>query len=113
MFKSLAALTIFALLGASVIVLPALAPQAKARQPVVLAKEDRLAIHSAAQNCSSQVWPNFDKSCLRDGLSGAMVRPVRLVIFAPLKNKKDRDITSSVAARRSESEKTRRLRRHW
>jgi hypothetical protein len=79
MIKSLTALAIFALLGASVIALPALAPQAKASETVALAKGDRLAVHSAIQNCSSQVWPNFDASCLRDGGSGAMVQQVRLV----------------------------------
>lgn len=79
MIKSLTALAIFALLGASVIALPALAPQAKASETVALAKGDRLAVHSAVRNCSSQVWPNFDASCLRHGGSGATVQQARLV----------------------------------
>jgi hypothetical protein len=77
MIKSLAALTIFALLGASVIALPGFAPQVAASETVALAKADRLDIHPVARNCSQQVWPHFDASCLRT--DNAMVREVRLV----------------------------------
>jgi hypothetical protein len=79
MIKSLSALAIFALLGASVVALPATAPQAKAGEMVAFPKGDRLAIHSVARNCSSQVWPDFDASCLRDSGSGVLVQQVRLV----------------------------------
>lgn len=79
MIKSLAALAIFALLGASVIALPMLAPQAKADETVALAKGDREHIHPIIRNCSSQIWPNFDASCLRESSSGAMVEEARLV----------------------------------
>jgi hypothetical protein len=79
MIKSLAALAIFALLGASVIALPGFAPQVKADEPVALAKADRLAIRPVVRNCSSQVWPNFEASCLRDGGSGIPVHQARLV----------------------------------
>ena len=79
MIKSISALAIFALLGASVIALPALAPQAKASETVALAKGDRLPVHAIVRNCSSQTWPNFDASCLRDGGSGALVQQARLV----------------------------------
>ena len=65
MIKSLTALAIFALLGASVVALPGFAPQVKASEAVALAKADRLDIRPAARNCSQQVWPNFDASCLR------------------------------------------------
>jgi hypothetical protein len=77
MIKSLTALGIIALLGASVIALPGFAPQVEASERVVLVKADRLDIRSAARNCSQQVWPNFDASCLRNG--EAMVREARLV----------------------------------
>jgi hypothetical protein len=79
MIKSLSALAIFALLGASVVALPAFAPQAKASETLALAKADRLPVHVIVRNCSSQVWPNFDASCLRDGGSGALVLQARLV----------------------------------
>ncbi len=79
MIKSLAALAIFVLLGGSVIALPALAPQAKASETVALAKGDRLAIGPVIQSCLSQVWPDFDASCLRDGRSGTLVQQARLV----------------------------------
>jgi hypothetical protein len=77
MIKSLAALAIFAVLGASVIALPGFAPQVEASERVVLAKADRLDVRSIASNCSQQIWPNFDASCLRSGET--MVREARLV----------------------------------
>ena len=76
MIKSLAALAIFALLGAAVIALPGFAPQVEASETVALVKGDRLDI----LNCSQQVWPNFDAQCLRSGESGLVIREVRLVI---------------------------------
>lgn len=45
MIKSLVALTIFVLLGVSVIAIPGFAPRAKADEAVALAKGDRLPIH--------------------------------------------------------------------
>jgi hypothetical protein len=80
MIKSLAALAIFGLLGAAVVALPAFAPQVEASETVPLAKGDRLVIRPVAANCSRQVWPNFEASCLRKGESRAMIRDVRLVI---------------------------------
>ena len=77
MIKSLAALAIIALMGASVIALPGFAPQVEASERVALAKADRLDIRPTARNCSQQVWPNFDASCLRKG--EVMVREARLV----------------------------------
>jgi hypothetical protein len=77
MIKSLAALAIFAILGASVIALPGFAPEVKASETVALAKADRLELRTIEQNCSQQIWPNYYTSCLRNG--DAMVREVRLV----------------------------------
>jgi hypothetical protein len=77
MIKSLTALAIFAVLGASVIALPGFAPQVEASETAALAKGDRLEVRSIAPNCSQQVWPNFDASCLRKG--EVMVREARLV----------------------------------
>jgi hypothetical protein len=74
MIKSLMTLAIFVLLGASVLALPAFAPEATARETVAL-----LPVRSVIQNCASQVWPNFDDSCLRNGDSGALVKQARLV----------------------------------
>ena len=79
MIKSLSALAIFALLGASVIALPGFAPEVKASESVAFAKADRLPIHPIARDCSSQVWPNIGNSCLRDGGNGVLVREVGLV----------------------------------
>ena len=77
MMKSLSALAIFAFLGASVVALPGFAPQVEASETIALAKADRLDIRQIPQNCSQQVWPNFDTSCLRKG--EVMVQEARLV----------------------------------
>jgi hypothetical protein len=79
MIKSLTALTIFALLGTSVIVLPDFAPRAKADETFALAKADRLPIRIIVGSCSSQTWPHLDASCLRDVRSGMPVHEARLV----------------------------------
>jgi hypothetical protein len=83
MIKSLTALAIFALLGASVIALPGLAPPLEARETIALAKGDRLDIRPVAGNCELQVWPNFDGTCLRHRESGVLVREARLVAARP------------------------------
>jgi hypothetical protein len=77
MIKSLTALAILAMLGASVIALPGFAPQVEASETAALAKGDRLELRSAARKCSQQVWPDFDTSCLRKG--DVMIREARLV----------------------------------
>jgi hypothetical protein len=72
MIKSLSALAIFGFLGAIVVALPGFAAQV---ETVALTKADRLDI----RNCSQQLWPNFDTSCLRSSESGLPVLEVRLV----------------------------------
>jgi hypothetical protein len=76
MIKSLAALAIFGLLGTAVVAVPGFAPQVKAGETVALPKGDRQPV---ARNCSQQVWPDFENSCLHKGGSGVMIREVRLV----------------------------------
>jgi hypothetical protein len=73
MIRSLSALAIFALLGTSFVVLPGFSPRVEARETMALAKADRL-----DGNCTQQVWPNFDRACLRRG-DGLTVREARLV----------------------------------
>jgi len=79
MFKSLFALAAFALLGASVIALPAFTPKVEAAEVAVLAKSDRLRIRTPNSNCGSQVWPNFEAACLRATGDGARILEARLV----------------------------------
>jgi hypothetical protein len=79
LIKSLKAPAIFGLFGAAFVVLPGSAPQVEARVPVALARADRLDIRPAAGNCSQQVWPNFDASCLRNSDPEVMTSEVRLV----------------------------------
>ena len=79
MINSLTALAIFTLLGASVIALPGFAVPVKADEVVAFAKADRLAVRPVVRSCSSQIWPNFDASCLRGSSSGILVQEARLV----------------------------------
>jgi len=79
MIKSLAAFAIFAVLGASVIAVPSVAPKVEASQAVTLAKEDRLAVRSIPKNCFKEVWPDFATACLRNGGSDAKIVEARLV----------------------------------
>jgi hypothetical protein len=75
MIKSLTALAIFGLLGGTMVAQPGFAPRVEARGTVALAKADRLDV----RNCSQQLWPNFDTSCLRSSEPGLTVLEVRLV----------------------------------
>jgi hypothetical protein len=79
MIKSLSALSIFLLLGAAVIALPAFAPKAAADEVTALAKGDRLPVRATASNCSTQVWPDYAASCLRNPASHTTVVEARLV----------------------------------
>jgi hypothetical protein len=79
MVRSFAALGIFAVLGASVVALPAFAPKVEAREVAAMAKGDRLKVRMTASNCSTQVWPDFAASCLRNADSGAKILEARLV----------------------------------
>jgi hypothetical protein len=79
MLKSLAALAIFAVLGASVIALPSFAPKAEASEAAAMAKADRLEVRHVAQNCFKQVWPDFTTACLRSSGLDAKILEARLV----------------------------------
>ena len=78
MVKSLSALAVFMLLGASVIALPGFAPKMQVDEVAALAKGDRLEMRPVP-NCSTQIWPDLAASCLRKAGSGAKVQEVRLV----------------------------------
>jgi hypothetical protein len=78
MIKSIAALAIFDLTGAAVVA-SANAPQVKASETITLAKADRSTIGPIIQNCSQQVWPNFDASCLRGSKPDVMIRDAGLL----------------------------------
>jgi hypothetical protein len=79
MIKALSALAVAAAIAASLTLLPGFAPQVEASVPQVLAKADRLDIHSAGHDCSQRAWPNFEASCLRVAGTKASIREVRLV----------------------------------
>ena len=79
MIKSLIAFSLFALLGASVIVLPGYASHVDAGEAVALTKGSRRDVRPATFYCSQQNGPNFEARCLRDYMTRATVREVRLV----------------------------------
>ena len=78
MFKSFPALAVFALLGASLIALPALAPEGEAGESAARAKGDRLQMHVPVLNCANEVWPQMAVRCLRTS-EGSKVLEARLV----------------------------------
>jgi hypothetical protein len=65
MLKSFSALAVFALLGVSLIALPALAPKVEAGESAVVAKGDRLQMKVSVLNCANEVWPQVAARCLR------------------------------------------------
>jgi hypothetical protein len=79
MVKSLSALAVVLLLGASVIALPGFAAKVQTDDFAVLVKGDRLEVRATASNCSTQVWPDFAASCLRNAGSGGKILEARLV----------------------------------
>jgi len=79
MIRYLAPLAIFALLGVSAIALPMFVPEVKANESLAPGKASRPATQPAGRDCSEQVWPNFDTSCLRAAGSGIKVQEARLV----------------------------------
>jgi hypothetical protein len=61
MLKSLAALAVLAVLGASVAALPYIS-RVEAGETAALAKTDR---PNNGSDCAEQVWPNISSHCLR------------------------------------------------
>ena len=75
MLKSLAALAMLALLGASVVALPYIS-RVEAGETVALAKGNR---SDARTDCSQQVWPNISSHCLRGDRAESEVRLITSV----------------------------------
>lgn len=78
MIKAISAIAIAAFIAAALTVLPGFAPSVEAREPVAMAKADRLPIANMNANCAQQSWPNIEASCLKTGNKG-FVREARLV----------------------------------
>jgi hypothetical protein len=79
MIKTLSAIAVAACVAAAMAILPGFAPKVEASVPRPLAKADRLDIRPVGHDCSQQIWPNFDASCLRSSGSRTTVREARLV----------------------------------
>jgi len=91
MLKSLSAIAIVLVLGASALALAGFTPKAEAggiaaatssvkvapNEVSALAKADRLDAREAS--CATQVWPNFTTSCLRNPGSGVKILQARVV----------------------------------
>jgi hypothetical protein len=73
MIKTLSAIAVSAFIAAALFVLPGLAPQVEAREPVALQKSSRLDTHIVDKDCAKQTWPHFSGSCLRG--DGAKFEP--------------------------------------
>ncbi len=73
MIKAISAIGIAAFVAAALTVLPGFAPEVEASVPQALAKADRLDIRPIGRDCSQQVWPNFEASCLRVAGTKTMV----------------------------------------
>jgi hypothetical protein len=82
MIKSLSVVAVVVLLGVTVVALPGFAPKVQADEVAVLAKGDRLEVRAPVPNCSTQVWPNFTASCLRNH-AGTKILETRLVTARP------------------------------
>jgi len=78
MIRYLAPLAIFALLGVSAMALPMFVPEVKANEALAPGKASP-ATQPVGRDCSDQVWPNFDTSCLRAAGSRIKVEEARLV----------------------------------
>jgi hypothetical protein len=72
MLKSVAALAILTLGGASVVALPYIS-QVEAGETMALGKGDQLDMRG---DCSQQTWPNLSPLCLRGDRAGSDVRLV-------------------------------------
>ena len=70
-------LAAFALLGASVIALPAFAPKVEAAEAAVRAATACKSTPNS--NCGGQGWLNFEAACLRTTGDGARILGARLV----------------------------------
>jgi hypothetical protein len=73
-----AATVLFAAIVASLIAMPATAPQPRTAT-VVQAKADRVAAQPEASICARQNWPNFDAACLRYSDGKQPARNIRAV----------------------------------
>ena len=78
MFRSFPLLAVFALVGASIIALPALAPKVEAGESTALVKGDRSQVDVPMLNCANEVWPHVAARCLRSG-EGSKVPEARFV----------------------------------
>jgi hypothetical protein len=78
MFRSFSTLAVFALLGGSVVALPALAPKVEAGEATALVKGDRLQVQAPMPNCTNEVWPHVAARCLRSS-EGSKVPEARFV----------------------------------
>lgn len=81
MITSASVLGITGLLAAAALAFPSVAPEVSS--PGVPAKADRAVVGPFERNCSQQVWPNFEVSCLRSHKSVVPARRIALITAGP------------------------------
>jgi hypothetical protein len=80
MIKSISTPLTLSLVASAVFVLSVMTPQANANETVALAKADRLTVRMADRNCSQQIWPDFETSCLRSQVAGTRILDARRIV---------------------------------
>ena len=79
-YKGLPMVAAAAVSAAIVVMLPGFSPEAGANTPAPVVKSDRLDYRPIGRNCTSQAWPYYEASCLRDRSQfGGAVKHVRVV----------------------------------
>jgi hypothetical protein len=79
-YKILSAVAAAALGAAVVLALPGFSPVADASTPTPVVKSDRVDLRPTGKDCTTQAWPYYEASCLRDRKEVAgQTRTVRIV----------------------------------
>ena len=79
MIKALSALAIAAFCAAAITLLPGFAPAVEAGATKALPKADRLNIKPSGTGCSSNAWPHFEATCLRQPGVRTPIMEARLI----------------------------------
>lgn len=83
MIKSFATLATISLLGTVFVGLPIFTTAVKAEEVAALVKKDGPANQPVAPDCTQQVWPHFETSCLRSSEAGGRISEARLISAPP------------------------------
>ena len=80
MIKTIAAVSVAALIAGVITFLPGVSPTVEASTPQAGVKADRLDLRPRGAACSQRGWPHYERACLRDASRNAgQARTVRVV----------------------------------